>query len=268
MRSLPSQAGAPDLDGEEGSSGEGSAPGSRDPANRDLALNGAHPNHSDGSQVNPTSGSEDDVASPAIREVYGSAKNIEVHGSPIEKSGREPIRYYFYPTWRSQLSNLCGFFALCVVCVIGSRYIPYVVIPGKLVSLFGVHVILYLPVLILLPGFMLGRILMNIYDAKYIIDDGGVEAQIGLVSFNLRQPRLRWEDIRGSEPQQTIWERILGIGSVLIGSAMTQDVEIVMSGVANPRAIQLLIQGERDRRLKELRASANHGFQVRELFSE
>ena len=102
------------------------------------------------------------------------------------------------------------------------------------------------------------KILIHIYDAKFIIDEHGVEAQIGLVSLNLRQPRLRWEDIRGVEPNQTIWERILGIGTVLVGSAMTQEVEVQMSGVANPRAIQLLIGGERDRRLRELQ-QAGHG---------
>ena len=58
------------------------------------------------------------------------------------------------------------------------------------------------------------------------------------------------------EPNQTIWERLFGIGSVLIGSAMTQDVEVVMGGVANPRAIQLLICSERDRKLKELNTTA------------
>ena len=92
---------------------------------------------------------------------------------------------------------------------------------------------------------------MRIYDSKFIIDERGVEAQVGLVSLNLRQPRLRWEDIRGVEPNQTLWERILGIGSVLVGSAMTNEVEIVMEGVGNPRSVQLLIGAERDKHLKK-----------------
>ena len=191
---------------------------------------------------------------PPVKEVYGSAKNIEEFGSPLVPAD-EPIRYYFYPTWRSQVLNLCGFMVLCILTIILSDYVPALLVKGKLFSLGDTTYFLHLPVLILLPGAVLGKILINIYDAKYIIDERGVEAQIGLVSLSLRQPRLRWEDIRGVEPNQTIWERLLGIGSVLVGSAMSQDVEIVMSGVANPRAIQLLIGGERDRRLQELRAS-------------
>jgi hypothetical protein len=192
-----------------------------------------------------------------VKEVYGSAENIAALGSPIERAADQPIRYYFYPTWRSQLVNLCMFFLLCVLAIVISKYVPLLIIKGSLFSLWGTTYFLHLPLLSLFPGAMLGKILINIYDAKYIIDERGVEAQIGLVSLQLRQPRLRWEDIRGVEPTQTIWERLLGIGTVLVGSAMTQDVEIVMGGVANPRAIQLLIGGERDRRLKQLQASGS-----------
>ena len=193
-----------------------------------------------------------------VKEVYGSAEAIEEHGSPLARANEESIRYYFYPTWRSQLLNLCLLALLFVVTVVVSHWVPALVVPGSLFSIGDTTYYLYLPILVLLPGAMLGKILINIYDAKYIIDERGVEAQIGLVSLNLRQPRLRWEDIRGVEPNQTIWERLLGIGSVLVGSAMTQDVEIVMTGVANPRAVQLLIGGERDRRLRELQASGSH----------
>ncbi len=201
-------------------------------------------------------GSDSSSGPSSVKEVYGSAEAIEEHGSPLVRSDDdESIRYYFYPTWRSQALNLCILVVLFIVTVVVSNWIPALIVPGSLFSLGDTTYYLYLPILVLLPGAMLGKILINIYDAKYIIDERGVEAQIGLVSLNLRQPRLRWEDIRGVEPNQTIWERLLGIGSVLVGSAMTQDVEIVMTGVANPRAVQLLIGGERDRRLRELQAS-------------
>ena len=161
------------------------------------------------------------------------------------------VRYIFYPTWRSQFIYLCAFFAFSLIAIWASTMIPLTVIQGKLFSIGGTVYYLSLPLLALIPGTILGKILLNIYDAKYIIDERGVEAQVGLVSLSLRQPRLRWEDIRGVEPNQTIWERILGIGTVLVGSAMTNEVEISMEGVANPRAIQLLIGGERDRVISE-----------------
>ena len=108
---------------------------------------------------------------------------------------------------------------------------------------------------------MLARVLIHIYDSRYIIDERGIEGQLGLVSFTLRQPRLRFEDIRGVEPNQNIWERFLNIGSVLIGSAMKDDVEITMRGVADPRAIQQLISAERDRFTRNLRNTDNPDFE-------
>ena len=203
-----------------------------------------------------------------VREIYGSAKNIELIGAPSERPGNEIIRYYFYPTWRSQIGNLLAFFVLALLAIVGSRYLPMLVIPGKLFQYGNTLFILHFPVLMLLPASMLGKILIHVYDAKYVIDEAGVEAQIGLVSFNLRQPRLRWEDIRGSEPQQTLWERMLNIGTVGVGSAMSQDVEIMMKGVANPRAIQLLIQTERERKLQDLRMVAPHATRLASVLND
>lgn len=200
-----------------------------------------------------------------IREIYGSAENIEKIGIPSESKDVAHIRYFFYPTWRAQLLQLIAFFAVCAMSIAVGKMIPALTIKGPLFSIGDNTVFLFFPLQILLPFAMLARILMKMYDSKYTIDVDGVEAQIGLVSLNLRQPRLRWEDIRGVEPNQTLFERILGIGSVLVGSAMTNEVEIVMEGVANPRAIQLLIGAERDKRLKELRRSGSSSNQAEVL---
>jgi len=193
-------------------------------------------------------------ASPEIREVYGNEANIRKFGLPTDIQGRSGLRYYFFPTWRSQLLMLMGFFLTCILAMLGSNYkhLDWTVLDGKLFAIGNTEVWLSLPLLTLVPGAVLGHILFYMYNSRYIIDHRGVEAQIGLVSLSLRQPRVRFEDIRGVEPKQSLLERILGIGSVLIGSAMSIEVEIVMEGVPDPRAVQLLIQTERDRRLRAM----------------
>lgn len=197
---------------------------------------------------------EDNREYSDVEELLGNAENIKRYGSPSERAQENrPVRYYFFPTWRSQFFSLIGYFCLAVLSVWGSQVLGWTVIEGRLFTIGATIYKLHLPLFVLAPGFFLGKILIYMYDSKYIIDERGVEAQIGLVSMNLRQPRLRFEDIRGVEPNQTILERIFGIGSVLIGSAMTQDVEIVMEGVANPRAIQLLIGAERDKQMEMLK---------------
>lgn len=151
-----------------------------------------------------------------------------------------------FPTWRYQLGRICFFIFLCLLCPVISHYIPWIVLPGKLFEIGGTEIKLFLPIHWLAPCFVLGQIIITAYDSQYIIDSTGVEARVGLVSFNLIQPRLRYEDIRGVEPKQTLVERILGIGTLLVGSAMMADVEIEMKGIPNPRGVQQYINRRRD----------------------
>lgn len=185
-----------------------------------------------------------------LKENINENENLEV----TQEQDYEPIYMSFHPSLRSQLMNTILMFLTLFGTIYFSNMFPITVVKGSLFPFFGDnYVYLSLPVLILIPGLFLGKILINIYDCKYIFDETGVEAQIGLVSFNLRQPRLRWEDIRGSEPQQTIFERMLNIGSVIVGSGATQDVEITLKGVADPKGLQAIIQLERSKRINDLR---------------
>lgn len=194
-----------------------------------------------------------------IEDVFGDAPVVkDSHGNRVESLEDGEIRYYFFPCWRSQFLNLIGFFITSIGAVwVSQELAKYVVITGELFSTSSTQYVLNLPILALVPGFFLVKVLINIYDAKYIIDDAGIEAQIGKMSLNFSQPRIRWEDIRGVKPEQTIWERILDIGTVSVGSAMTQETEIVMKGVASPRSIQLLIEHERAKRHAEMKQMGN-----------
>ena len=164
----------------------------------------------------------------------------------------------FFPTWRSQMGNIIAFVLLSFATVyLSNGPLSFMVLKGKLFPLGNDMLWLHFPVLIMIPAYFLMRVLVAVYDSKFIIDDRGVEAHLGLVSFNLRQPRLRYEDIRGVEPTQTLVERMLGIGTLLVGSAMTFEVEIVMEGIDNPRAMQELINRARDAYLKKIGSSSS-----------
>ena len=201
-------------------------------------------------------GSEKDKVTPpvdlSIQEAFGVLNPDEdLQDDAVFNVEGQHVRYHFFPTWRSQLGHIFLFFLFSYLAVRFSLMWPDIfVINGELFRIGRTIYLMDLPWAVLIPFALLGKMFLYIYDAKYIIDERGVEAQVGLVSLSLRQPRLRYEDIRGVEPRQTLWERFLGIGSVLIGSAMTDEVEIVMVGVPNPRAIQLLINSERDKKMK------------------
>ena len=200
---------------------------------------------------------EDSQVSQSVEEIDDGG--ISSSGGDFEaREGGGKIIKILYPTWRSQLVGLFWFFVTSALAVSLSKgSLSFLVVTNRLFSIGGTEVAFSLPLLTLLPGYFLGRILLTIYDSQYIIDDKGIEAQIGLVSLSLRQPRLRYEDIRGVEPTQTIVERLLGIGTLLVGSAMTFEVEIVMAGIASPREVQKLLNEQREKFLTRIGKSSS-----------
>ena len=190
----------------------------------------------------------------AIEHAFGLSEQKK--GSTIFSDRNLPVRYYFYPTWRSRLGHLVLFFVFAIVAIRLSHEFTSLVVHGELFTIGNTQFIMSMPVLMFIPGYILARVLLFIYNSRYILDERGAESQTGLVALRLRQVRLKYEDIRGVRTIQSIPDRILNIGTVEIGSAMTEDIEIRMIGVYNPRAIQILICKERDKRLKRIANSA------------
>jgi uncharacterized membrane protein YdbT with pleckstrin-like domain len=150
--------------------------------------------------------------------------------------------------WRSQIGRLLAFAVLMAIGLGVSRVWPGSIISGELFHMGNAAVILRLPIA-LLPGFCaLIFVIIPIFDAKLIMDKRGVEMESGILNFNYYLARVRYEDIRGVDLDQTVLERFLNIGSVSIGTAATEGIEIFMTGIASPRAVQELIQRERDAR--------------------
>jgi uncharacterized membrane protein YdbT with pleckstrin-like domain len=72
---------------------------------------------------------------------------------------------------------------------------------------------------------------------------------------------LRYEDIRGVEIKQSLLDRILIIGDVVIGSAAAaqDEGEILLRRISNPQAVQLLLQKAIDRKKRSLARSTMRG---------
>lgn len=167
-------------------------------------------------------------------------------------------------TWRSELKSLLLFFVLSVVSVYLSRLFPWSVVEGPIVSLFGITLWMRLPLFWLIPTVTLGAAIMRIYDVRYVVDSRGIECKIGILGLQQRVTRIRYEDIRSVEFEQTILERFLDIGSVEIGTAATGELEIAFRGISAPAEVQEMLQTERDKRQKAMRAklsgfTSSHG---------
>lgn len=160
-------------------------------------------------------------------------------------------------TWRSEIKALLASIALGLVSAYLSPRLSFAVIDGRLFTIGGTVWYLRLPLLAFLPAMSILGAVYRIYNVRYSIDPKGIESRVGILSLNQTTTRVRFEDVRGVEIDQTLLERFLDIGSVQISTAATYTVEVIMDGVAAPKEIQDMINGERDRRQKgSLRALA------------
>lgn len=159
--------------------------------------------------------------------------------------------------WRSEIKSIALFLFFGVLCVVLSREFPGSVMTARLFSFGGQDIYLSLPLWWFVPFLTLSSAILRIYNVRYCVDRQGVEAKVGILSFNQRITRVRYEDIRSIETEQTLLERMLDIGTVEISTAGTSAVEIIFEGVAYPSEIRNMLNRERDGRQKATRASGD-----------
>ena len=156
--------------------------------------------------------------------------------------------------WRSEAIALLGFAVLGVATAVLSRRFPGLVVRGELFSVGGSTLRLALPVLWLVPAGWLAMIAFRIYNVRYVADTRGIEAYRGILSLSQQITRVRYEDVRSIESDQSLLERLLDVGTVQVGTAASTGVEMLLEGIAAPKSVQEFIQNERDRRQTALPA--------------
>lgn len=147
------------------------------------------------------------------------------------------------------------FVVLSVASIFLSHEFPSFVIHGKIISFGDYALVCSLPLFWMLPAFAGFRAIYRIYNVRYAIDARGVEARVGILGTHQRITRVRFEDIRSVETEQSVLDRLMDIGMVEIGTAATGEIEILFEGIAAPIEVQDMIQAERDRRQKLAKAT-------------
>jgi uncharacterized membrane protein YdbT with pleckstrin-like domain len=150
--------------------------------------------------------------------------------------------------WRSEIGGLV-FLAVAALVAIGlTKQFPGSILVGELFSLGFSVVYLKLPLFFLIPAICWINLLFRIYNVRYSADTRGIQAVVGILSLNQRIIRVRYEDVRSIETDQTVIERLLDVGDVEIGTAGTAGVELTLAGIGAPKEVQEMIQAERDKR--------------------
>ena len=152
--------------------------------------------------------------------------------------------------WRSEAKILGVFLAVSLISIILSHQFPGSIITGQVIALGDYALELSLPLFWLAPLVVLMLAIARLYDVRYQIDDMGLECRVGILSLHQHIVRIRYEDVRSVELEQTLFDRLLDTGDVYISTAANAGVEVVFSGVSAPKEVQEMIQRERDRRQK------------------
>ncbi len=86
--------------------------------------------------------------------------------------------------------------------------------------------------------------LIKQFCTTYIVTDRRIIVKTGWLSKH--QTEVRIKDVRGVALEASIWERIIGTGSIAIGTAATAKAEITMFGVKKPQEVVSKINEMRD----------------------
>ena len=104
---------------------------------------------------------------------------------------------------------------------------------------------------ILWPVIYVGRFLLfaellrRYLDPVYVFGAKGLSARKGRLSLHLKTVTVRYNDIREFRVEQNILGRLLGYGTILIGTASTNSYEVIMTNVAHPHQLLEWIWSEK-----------------------
>ena len=133
----------------------------------------------------------------------------------------EQIVFEGRPVWRSMLSFYVT--GLLAAIIIG-------VVVGLAVSTaLGVVVWLVLFALVVLVGFI------RRWETRYTITNQRLRIQRGLLSKNVQQTRI--ERVQNVNTRQSVFDRVLRVGTVDFDTAGTEDSDFTFVGVGSPHSV-------------------------------
>ncbi len=158
-----------------------------------------------------------------------SRENVQPQGKSPEQ---ETMNYIARPAWLNQWWQIGVLLLMPVVFVLaylkGHQYfssenlrVVYVVIVAVFVYLVAVMI-------------------YRRYSWRYLIDGETIESREGMIARKVHSIRVR--DLRNINVNQTLIQRILGVGDVEFSSAGGSGIEVVFSGVSHPMQVKSLAQ--------------------------
>ena len=101
-------------------------------------------------------------------------------------------------------------------------------------SFLDIEFTLRLPIFLLIVLFILVRPIIQLYDSCYDLSEHHLRITRCRLSIWRRSQEFAFEDLLGVQVSQSIIDRILGVGSIEVGSK-TSEIQIIISGIKDPQ---------------------------------
>ncbi|MCR4303825.1 MAG: PH domain-containing protein [Gallionella sp.] len=153
--------------------------------------------------------------------------------SPETKPEKETMKYIARPAWLNQWWQIGIMilmpFVLLLALFKGNQYFPD---PNILRVVYAVIAAVFV--------YLIAVVLYRRYSWRYKIDDVSIESREGIIARKVKSIRIR--DLRNINVNQTLWQRLMGVGDVEFSSAGGSGIEVTFLGVDDPLKIKALAQ--------------------------
>ena len=158
-----------------------------------------------------------------------SRDNQQTQGKTPEK---ETMNYIARPAWLNQWWQIGIMFLMPVVFVLaylkGNQYFS----PENLRVVYVVIVAVFV--------YLITVVVYRRYSWAYKIDSVTIESREGLIARNVKSIRI--QDLRNINVNQSLIQRIMGVGDVEFSSAGGSGIEVVFRGVDKPLEVKAMAQ--------------------------
>lgn len=166
-----------------------------------------------------------------IKNVLSDANNVVVYRS-------------FRAEWLQILLFCLSFFVISMLAYV----FPGTLIKVSVGRIFGTDVGFIIPVLILIPIFIALKSVYNVFNTRYVLGMTSIIKIDGVLSPSSTSTELYYSNVRAMKIERGLVQRVLGVGSLIIGDLFSGDADINMNGVSNPVQYKSIVE----RRLRML----------------
>jgi len=164
---------------------------------------------------------------------------VVMGGEPCCENAETHVR--MHRSWRSVLPQLIiGLLIAILVLVISLRF-----------GLFATQINLgedtvTLPLFLLILIVLSIRPLLLMFDCRHELGCHHLRSAQGIVSLKKEQVEIPFEDILGVRFTQSILERILNVGTILVWTASAEKPEVSLKGIGDPAYFARIIKDRID----------------------